>query len=387
MHARIHFDANAGLPLHREVRAAMVAAFDVAANPSSVHAEGRAARAIVERARVEVAGAVGARPENVVFTSGATEAAALALSPRFTAGARKVSIGRAYIGATEHPAVLSGGRFRAGDYTLLPVGRSGVVDLEALESALSRHDREAGPPLVALMLANNETGVIHPVTDAVRLAKRHGGYVFCDAVQALGRIPLDIGELGIDAISLSAHKIGGPQGVGALILADADLRPDPLLKGGGQERRLRAGTENVAAIAGFGVAALLTAHHLLRADEVAGLRRRLEAKVLAVSPEAIIAGSEAERLSNTTMFLVPGLSAETMVVAFDLEGIAVSAGAACSSGKIAASHVLSAMRYPEEMARAGIRVSLPGEATIAEVDAFALAWQAIHARLGRVRAA
>jgi cysteine desulfurase len=384
---RIYFDANAGAPLLPEARDAAVAALDAMANASSVHAEGRASRATVEAARACVAEAVCGRPESVIFTSGATEAAALALTPRIFSDGRLRPAGRLHIGATEHPCVLAGGRFAPTEVMVLPVERSGVIDLEALERALAAHDATEGAPYVALMLANNETGVIHPVAEAARLVKAHGGYVFCDAVQTLGRIRVDIGELGVDFLALSAHKIGGPQGAGALVLADEAVCPEPLLSGGGQERRRRAGTENVAAIAGFGVAASSAGHHLSDAERIAALRANLERQVMAVSPDARVFGSEAERLPNTTLFGVPGLPAETSVIAFDLEGIAVSAGSACSSGKVAQSHVLGAMGEDADTARSGIRVSLTHAADEAEVEAFTIAWRAIHNRMRRSRAA
>jgi cysteine desulfurase len=384
---RSYLDANAGAPLLPQAREAMLSALAVAANPSSVHAEGRRAREIVERARGDVADAVGAKPANVIFTSGATESAALALTPRIHAGKSVAPVARLYVGATEHPCVLAGGRFPADKVTRFPVERSGIVDLAALERALADHDRSEGAPYVALMLANNETGVVHPVAEAARLTKAHGGYVFCDAVQALGRIPVDIAALGVEFLALSAHKLGGPQGIGALVLADESIRPEPLLTGGGQERRCRAGTENVAGIAGFGVAARLAASHLGEAGRLAELRARLEQELLAVSPAARIAGATAERLPNTTLFAEPAISAETAVIAFDLEGIAVSAGSACSSGKVTASHVLDAMGEPAEIARSGIRVSLPYDAEEADIENFIRAWGVIHARLSRPKAA
>lgn len=384
---RIYLDANAGAPLLPEARDAALAALDSMANASSVHAEGRSARAVVESARAAVADAVGSWPENVIFTSGATEAAALALTPRIVAGDAIRPAGRLYGGATEHPCVLAGGRFAPSDVTQLPVELSGVVDLAALERALAEHDQSTGAPYVALMLANNETGVIHPVAEAARLAKAHGAYVFCDAVQALGRIPVDIAALGVDFLALSAHKIGGPQGAGALVLAEESICPEPLLAGGGQERRRRAGTENMAAIAGFGVAAKLAGHHLAEVERVADLRAKLEEALLAVSPEARIFGSDAERLPNTTLFAVPGLSAETLVIAFDLEGIAVSAGSACSSGKVGRSHVLAAMGEGRASAESGVRVSLTHAATQGEIEAFVAAWRAIYGRMRQMRAA
>lgn len=384
---RIYLDANAGAPLLPEARDAMLAALGEAANASSVHAEGRRAREIIETARAEVAGAVGVKPDNVIFTGGATEAAALALTPRILVGGETMPAGRLHVGATEHPCVLAGGRFPASAVTRIPVLRSGIIDLAALEGALDSHDPEHGPPMLALMLANNESGVMHPVAEAARLVKAHGGRVFCDAVQALGRTRVDLGALGVDFLALSAHKIGGPQGAGALILADENVRPEPLLTGGGQERRRRAGTENVAAIAGFGVAARLAQHHLNGAGRLAALRAKLERDLLAVSPEARIIGADAERIPNTTLFAMPGIPAEIAVIAFDLEGIAVSAGSACSSGKVAASHVLEAMGEPPETARSGIRVSLTPGADEGEVESFIVAWRAIHSRMRSSRAA
>jgi cysteine desulfurase len=387
MPKRTYLDANAGAPLLPAVGEAMMAALGAAANASSVHAEGRAARALIEAARAEVGTAVGAPPSQVIFTSGATEAAALALSPRLVDGRAPVQIGRLYVGATEHPCVLAGGRFPAAAVTRLPVARSGVLDLAALERALAQHDSAAGPPYVAVMLANNETGVIHPVAEAARLVKAHGGYVLCDAVQALGRIDVDVEALGADFVLLSAHKIGGPQGAGALVLRREGLRPEPLLAGGGQERRQRAGTENVAAIAGFGVAAKAAGHHLSEAGRLAALRDEMERRLLAATPGAKILGGEAERLANTTLFAAPGIAAELAVIALDLEGVAVSAGAACSSGKVSASHVLEAMGETPETARGGIRVSLPASAEAADVEQFIGAWRAIHKRLQPSRAA
>jgi cysteine desulfurase len=386
MLSRIYLDANAGSPLLPEVREAMVGSLGNAANASSIHAEGRRARLLVEDARAEIARAVGAKPENVVFTSGATEAAAHALTPWLLSGRGRVHAGRLYVGATEHPCVLAGGRFSPEAMTRVPVERSGRLDLAALPAALKRHDDTQGVPYLALMLANNETGVIHPVAEAAHMVKARGGVVFCDAVQALGRIPLDIGELGVDFLALSAHKLGGPQGAGALVTANEALRPEPLLQGGGQERRGRAGTENVTAIVGFGVAARHSAHHLSDMGRIAALRAELERQILAIAPEAKIVGGETERLANTTLFAVPDVSAETAVIAFDLEGIAVSAGSACSSGKVGASHVLEAMGEAE-IARSGVRVSLTSQASAADVEAFAVAWRGIHGRLRQSRAA
>jgi cysteine desulfurase len=380
---RIYLDANAGTPLLPEARDAVVSALQEMANASSVHAEGRKARAAIETARVKVAAAVGGKAQNVIFASGATEAAVLALTPDIV----PQPAGHLYVGATEHPAVLAGGRFAPERVTQVPVTPDGTIDLDALESLLQHNDPLAGAPYVTLMLANNETGVIHPVAEAARMTKAHGGYVFCDAVQALGRIPVDIAALGVDFLALSSHKIGGPQGAGALVLADEAVAPAPLLTGGGQERRHRAGTENVSSIVGFGVAAGLARSHLADAGRIAALRAELERGLVAVSAETRIFGTEAERLPNTTLFAAPGMAAETAVIAFDLEGIAVSAGSACSSGKVARSHVLEAMGVPESVARSGIRVSLTNAAETADIEAFVAAWRAVDARMRQGKAA
>lgn len=271
--------------------------------------------------------------------------------------------------------------------TRLPVAGDGTLDLDALDRALEAHRPADGPFFLALMLANNETGVIHPVAEAARRVKATGGLVFCDAVQAAGRVAIDIAGLGVDFLALSGHKMGGPQGVGALVLANEAVRPEPLLRGGGQEQYRRAGTENVAAIAGFGVAARAAGHHLQDAGRLRILRDRLEAGIAEVAPEALIVGAGAQRLPNTVLFALPGLSAETAVIAFDLEGIAVSSGSACSSGKVGSSHVLEAMGAAPELRRSGIRVSLGPASTEADVESFIAAWRGIHARLRPAQAA
>jgi cysteine desulfurase len=267
------------------------------------------------------------------------------------------------------------------------VDSQGIIDLSALQQSLAAHDHTAGPPLVALMLANNETGAVQPVAAATALTKQYGGYLFCDAVQALGKIPVRIGELGADLISISAHKIGGPQGAGALILADEAFRPDPIVAGGGQEQGRRSGTENLIAIVGFGVAVEATKSHLREAVSIAALRAKLEAELVACSPDGSIASANVDRLPNTTLFVLPGIAAETMVIALDLEGIAVSAGSACSSGKISASPVLEAMGVGSDLARSGIRVSLLPTSGAEDVEAFISAWRVVRSRTNRSKAA
>jgi cysteine desulfurase len=368
---RAYLDWNATAPLRPEAREAMCEALDVAGNPSSVHAEGRAARRLVEAARERVAALVGAEPRNVVFTSGGTEANVLALSP--AAGAGNEPCRRLMVSAIEHPSVLAGGRFSAAAVERLPVTGRGEIDLSALGTRLKAAE---GRVLVSLMLANNETGIVQPVSEAAHLVHQAGGMLHVDAVQAAGRITCDINALSADLLTVSGHKIGAPKGVGALIRRDAALSiADPLIKGGGQERGARAGTENVAAIAGFGAAAA-AALAGLAADRarMIGLRDRLEAGLRAASPEVVIFGAEAERLPNTTLVAQPGMKAETAVIAFDLNGVAVSSGAACSSGKVQPSHVLAAMGVPPRLAGGAIRVSLGPTTTESEIDRMIEAW-------------
>ena len=365
MTERIYLDWNATAPLRSEARAAALAALDLIGNPSSVHGEGRAARRLIEQAREQVAALVGAEPRNVVFTSGGTEANMLALVPL---AARE----RLLISAIEHSSVLGGGRFPAGNVERLPVTGDGQIDLAALEARLAALRDRA---LVSIMAANNETGVIQPVAQAARLVHSAGGLLHVDAVQAAGRIGWDINAMGADLVTLSAHKIGGPKGVGALIGRTGLDAFKPLITGGGQERGARAGTENVAGIAGFGAAAAAARASLAgEAARMGALRERLEAGLKAASPQVAVFGIEAERLPNTTLFAVPGMKAETAVIAFDLEGVAVSAGAACSSGKVQASHVLAAMGVPSQLARAAVRVSLGPTTTESDVDGFIEAW-------------
>jgi len=378
MSHRVYLDWNATAPLRPQARDAASAALDVVGNPSSVHAEGRAARRLVEAAREQVAALVGSDARNVVFTSGGTEANVLALTPVIGAGdARYV---RLMVSAIEHPSVLAGGRFAAEEVERLPVTESGQIDLSSLQRRLAA---DAGKALVSLMLANNETGVIQPISEAAQLVHAAGGILHVDAVQAVGRIPCDINALGADLLTLSGHKIGAPKGVGALIRRDAALPiPDPLIRGGGQERGARAGTENVVAIAGFGAAAAAALAGLAaESGRMLALRSRLEAALTRVSPRAVIFGAEAERVPNTTLVAQPGMKAETAIIAFDLDGVAVSSGAACSSGKVQPSHVLAAMGVPPGLARGAIRLSLGPTTTESDIDRFIEAWIKVSAAL------
>ena len=372
---RVYLDWNATAPLRPEARAAMDAALDCIGNPSSVHGEGRAARRMIENAREKVAALVGASLSQVTFTSGGTEANMLALAPAIDTSDHKGSRDWLLISAIEHTSVRTGGRFPRDAVEEIAATPQGQVDLADLERRIAALTGKGRRVLVSIMLANNETGVIQPISAAASIVHAAGGFLHVDAVQGAGRIPCDINVLGADLLTLSAHKIGGPKGAGALARRDQGLHVAPLVTGGGQERGLRAGTENVAAIAGFGEAAA-AATRALQNDGVRmqALRQRLESGIRAVSSEAIIFGAKADRVPNTTLFAMPGVKAETAVIAFDLEGIAVSSGAACSSGKVQASHVLAAMGVSPDLAGAGLRVSLGWSTTEADIDRFLTAW-------------
>ncbi len=365
MPAAVYLDHNATTSVLPEALEAMSEALGMVGNPSSVHRFGRSARAILERARASVAALVAAPDAEVVFTSGGTESNNLALHQ----GADL----RHFVTSVEHDSILACVRESAH----LPVDSDGVLDLEALDRRLSEH---AAPAMLSVMLANNETGVIQPVAEAARIAHAHGALVHCDAVQAAGKMPVRLDQLGADLLTLSAHKIGGPPGVGAL-LARPGLALSAQLRGGGQERGRRPGTENLPGVAGFGAAAAVAAARASGYGKAVGaLRDRLEEGVRRTAPHARIFGSGAARLANTSCLGLPGLAAETQVMALDLEGIAVSAGSACSSGKVSASHVLRAMGLDEVVAGSAIRVSLGWDTTQREVDRFLESWSKLASR-------
>ena len=370
MSDRVYLDWNATTPLRSEAKQAMAAAWEISGNPSSVHAEGRQARRLVEDARAAVAAAVSARPQDVVFSSGGTEANALALTPALRRGTGQ-PVQRLLVSAIEHASVLSGGRFPAEAIGAVRVTRSGLVDLDHLRSQLA----DGPPALVSVMSANNETGAVQPIADVAAIVHAADGLLHVDAIQAFGKIPFDIKFLGADLITLSAHKIGGPKGAGALVLAEDMHGLEPQLRGGGQELGRRAGTENVAGIAAFGAAAK-AAMAALKSDAVPiqGLRDRLE-EGLKRTPGMIVFSADAPRLPNTTLFTVPGLKAETAVIGFDLAGIAVSSGSACSSGKVQPSHVLKAMGFGKELAQGAVRLSLGWSTSTADIDKALEAWR------------
>jgi cysteine desulfurase len=385
MRRPVYLDYNATQPLRPAARDAMLAVLAEPANASSIHRYGQAARRQVEAARAEVAQLIGADPGEITFTSGATEANATAL--------RGIGCRTVLVSAIEHPSV----REAVPGAGLVPVDRNGVVDLSMLDRMLA--DAE-GPALVSLMLVNNETGVIQPVAEAAAIVHRHGGLIHSDATQAPGRIPVEVQVLGVDLLTTSSHKIGGPQGAGALYVRDG-VAVAPLLRGGGQERRRRAGTENVAAIVGFGAAATelspsLRAKRsnpeplapesldcfasLAMTKKIAALRDHLEAQLRAIAPDLLIHGAGAPRVGNTSCFGAPGLSAETALIALDLAGIAVSSGAACSSGAVEPSRVLRAMGVPEAAAREAIRVSFGWATEPGDVARLMESWEMVYRR-------
>jgi cysteine desulfurase len=341
----------------------MLKAWEVGGNASSIHAEGRAARKLLDDSREALAFALGCLPQMIVFTSSGTEANNMAL--------RGVEAERILVSAVEHPSVRAAARASGKPVDLIPVDGQGRVELGALERMLN------GPNLlVSVMLANNETGVIQPIADVVALARRHGALVHVDAVQGFGKVPVNFGLLGCDLLTVAAHKVGGPVGVGALVIRDG-LAMEPLIVGGGQELRRRAGTENLAAVAGFAAAS----------REIPSQTRPLRDELESFLEDAEIIGGRTERLPNTACFAVPGLKAETLLMNLDLAGIAVSSGSACSSGKVGRSHVLDAMGLAPETSSAAIRISLGWNSTSADVQHFITVWKQLLARHRARRAA
>lgn len=376
--SRIYFDYNASAPLVDEARAAMLAALDLAANPSSVHAEGRKARALIKKARRQVAALLNANPDHVVFTSGATEAAAMVLTPEFTMGRSPIRMGYLYVCAADHPCTLEGGSFTAEHKTQYPVNSRGIVDLEVFSRLLTQHDHSCGLPLVVCHHANNETGIIQPIEEIGRIVKAHRGVFVVDAVQAVGRLPIDVSAGIADYLIVSSHKIGGPKGAGALVAFSDLMMPMPLIRGGGQERGHRSGTESPANLAGFGAAAEVAAQNMEDWGATSKLRDCLEAGVRQLVKNTVFYGQGEYRLPNTSFFSMPDMKAETLQIALDLAGFATSPGSACSSGKVGASHVLKAMGVKSN--EGAIRVSLGPTSSQRDVEMFLEAFAKIAAR-------
>jgi cysteine desulfurase len=362
MGSMIYLDANATTPMKPAVRAAMYESMERHGNPSSVHRYGRIARRYVEDARATVAALVGVKPTQVIFTSGGTEANNEILN----------GFSSVITSSIEHDSVLAFGATE----TRIPVTHEGVIDLAAADVILRT---AVGGSLVSVMLVNNETGIIQPVAEIAALAKKYGHVVHTDAVQAAGRLPIDFVGLGVDALTISAHKIAGPQGMGALIVKE-DLSVVPLIKGGGQERNRRAGTENVAGIVGFGTAARLAADDLRDMPRLLILRDTLQNALSDLAGEAVVIGASASRVANTLSIALPGISAETQVASMDLSGVAVSAGSACSSGKVKTSHVLRAMGYAPEVAGSALRISLGWHTETRDIERCVEAWTSLYHR-------
>ncbi|HXW21258.1 MAG TPA: cysteine desulfurase family protein [Roseiarcus sp.] len=382
---RIYLDFNATAPVRSSVREKIASAQELIGNPSSVHSEGRAARVAIEQARETVAGLVGARARDVTFTASGTEAANLVLTPAIESTGAAGPIKRLVLSAGEHPCVIRGQRFGASALEILPLDADGRVKLEVLEAAIGGEGRV----MLALQAANNETGVVQPVAEAAAIAHAQGAVVVCDAVQYFGRAQCRLEALGADFLILSSHKLGGPKGAGALVAASENHRiAAPLLRGGGQERGLRAGTENVAAIVGFAAAAAEAAAEIeTEGVRLVELREGLFNEVVAVAPDAVVFGAAAERLPNTLCFAIPGVSAETLVIGLDLAGVAVSSGAACSSGKVARSHVLMAMGVASTLAGSAVRLSLGWSSTNQDVRGFGEALARVLASMRRNQSA
>lgn len=363
---RTYLDYNATAPLRPEARAAMLAALDLVGNPSSVHAEGRRARAVIEAARTKVAKLAGAAAADVVFTSGATEANATVLAAKWDT---------IFLSALEHDSVRDASKRSGARLVEVPLNADGQFSRAKFEALVVRHKVDGiGRALVSLQLANNETGALQPVPEVGVIARLHGVRLHCDAVQAPGRIPVNATALGVDYLTLSAHKIGGPKGVGTLVIVDGAPLP-ALIAGGGQERGRRSGTENVAGIAGFGAAAEVALEDLLTVGRIETLRNALEQGIREITPHAAVLCQGAPRLPNTSCVALPGMAAETTVIRMDLAGVAVSAGAACSSGKIGHSAALEAMGLTRDLARTAIRFSLGYATTREDIDAFLAAWK------------
>lgn len=381
---RSYLDWNATAPARPEVVDAVARALALA-NPSSIHAEGRAARAAIERAREQVARLVGASSAMVVFTSGGSEANAFALTPSLTLDDGRPTT-RLLASVTEHACVREGHRFAAEQVEALPVTADGLVNLDALRAALAAGGE--GRALVSIHMANNETGVIQPIAEIGLICRQADALLHVDAVQAAGKITIDMSTLGVDALTLSAHKLGGPKGVGAVVFGSGRITvSDRLIRGGGQEKGARAGTENVPGIVGFGVASELACAQIeAEAERQGRLRDGLEAALGAMAPDTVIFGAAAPRLANTSCFATPQVRADNALILLDLAGVSVSSGSACSSGKVRQSHVLAAMGVEPELAAGAIRVSLGLGTAEVDIERFLAAYARVLAAASQKRA-
>lgn len=371
-------DYNATAPLLPSAKDAMIQAMDESGNPSSVHREGQMARRMINRAREHVANLCDADPAHVTFISGATEAACHLLTPNYKMGRSAINISKLYISAVEHPCVLAGGRFNASDVVIVAADGNGRLDLDDLEQKLGAHDDEQGLPMLALQGANNETGVLHPVEKALEIAKSHKAITVLDAVQAAGKIEFSMRTLGADFAFISAHKIGGPKGVGAIISQGEILMPEPLVSGGGHEKGHRGGTENLIGIIGFGASCLFAKENLSKFLQLSKIRDETEERISNIAPDIMIYGKGIQRIANTICFSLPDTKSETLQIAFDIDGVATSSGSACSSGKVGESHVLAAMGA--DTSAGALRVSIGHGTTEDDIAAFLSAFEKINTR-------
>lgn len=364
---RRYFDYNASAPLSQSAQAALLASFNIYGNPSSVHQEGRAAKALLQKARRTLATHLAVDSQNIIFTSGASEAAATLLTPYYKMGRAEIYFSKLYLSAGEHPAIATGGRFSSINICTIKLKADGCLCFDHLEERLKTHDNKEGLPLVAVQAANSETGVIQPLIEVASLVKQYGGVLIVDAAQYFGKLPLNISQFGGDFFILSGHKIGAPKGIGALVALGNSLMPTPLIAGGGQENGFRGGTQTAPLAAAF--AAAISDNEAYRSmTHIETVRNYLEEGLKACVPHITIYGQEAPRLGNTSYFSIPQLKAETAQIGFDLAGFATSAGSACSSGKVTKSSILTAMGVQEHSG--ALRVSLGGEVSFTDIDAF-----------------
>ncbi len=370
-----YLDYNATAPLRAEARAAMLACFDAPGNPSSVHGAGRRASSQIAKARKILGYTLGAHPPDLVFTSGGTEANNLALLGL----AKANNCTHIYVSAVEHSCIRQAAMASGLPVEFIPVTANGVIDLDVLQMHLDDLSHEACP-LLALMAANNETGVIQPVQKATRMMYTANGHIHVDAVQAFGKMPVNLAVMGVDSLAVSAHKIGGPMGVGALVLTHG-TKLAPMVFGGGQESGYRGGTENVPGIAGFAAATEAAIKDLDACDSIEMLRDHVQTRLLDIAPDALVVGGDAPRLCNTLCLATPGFTADTQLMAMDIAGFSISSGSACSSGKVRASVVMLAMNLPGDLASCAVRISLGKNTTRDELDAFADAWGEAYGRI------
>lgn len=380
--SRIYLDFNATTPLSDSAKTALMQSFEHFGNASSVHSEGRTAKALIQTARRHIAESLNGNIDNIIFTSGATESAALALTPYYMMGRSAVLFSKLYVSATEHPCVLAGGRFDKADIVTIPVDKNGLIDCNILENELKNHNKSAGLPLISIQYANHETGVLQPIGQIADIVKQSGGVFVADIVQAYGKMPIDLAELGADFVFISGHKLGAPKGIGALIALGSVLMPKALLTGGGQEHGHRSGTQAVGMISAFGAAVEDIKRHDNEYNRLKILRNHLEQGLKEISPDCIIHGEQSERLPNTTFFSIPDMKAETLQIAYDLAGIAVSAGSACSSGKVSSSPVLKAMNYDDD--NGAIRISTGWRTELQDIDTFLAETQKIVSRFKKI---